>query len=158
MVCVLRVSIRHCRDQQHVLPPTGGRGLHVVVPLKRQRTIVECLDFSRAVSEAIAQTEPRSYTTAFAKAGRERQILIDYLRNNRTNTSVCAFSPRARPGATVSMPLDWNELDETPDRWTLLTVPRRLQRLRADPWKDYWHAAQLIPAASFAAVRHVSTR
>jgi bifunctional non-homologous end joining protein LigD len=66
---------------------TGGRGLHVVVPLKRKRTVTECLDFTRAVSEAIAKTDPRAYTTAFAKAGRERQILIDYLRNNRTNTS-----------------------------------------------------------------------
>ena len=116
-------------DLRSWVKTTGGRGLHVVVPLKRTRTVAECLDFSRAVSEAIAKTEPRSYTTAFAKAGRERQILIDYLRNNRTNTSVCAFSPRARPGATVSMPLDWNELDETPDRWTLLTVPPRLKRL-----------------------------
>jgi bifunctional non-homologous end joining protein LigD len=137
---------------------TGGRGLHVVVPLQRKRTVAECLDFSRAVSEAIAKTEPRSYTTAFAKVGRERQILIDYLRNNRTNTSVSAFSPRARPGAAVSMPLRWNDLDEPPDRWTILSVPRRLERLRADPWKDYWHSAQVIPAASFAAVTRVSSR
>jgi bifunctional non-homologous end joining protein LigD len=137
---------------------TGGRGLHVVVPLKRKRTVTECLDFSRAVSEGIAKTDPRAYTTTFAKAGRERQILIDYLRNNRTNTSVCAFSPRARPGATVSMPLGWNDLDEPPDRWTLLTVPRRLDRLRADPWKDYWSDAQIISAASYAAVTRVSFR
>jgi bifunctional non-homologous end joining protein LigD len=137
---------------------TGGRGLHVVVPLKRKRPVSECLDFSRAVSEAIAKTDPRSYTTAFAKVGRERQILIDYLRNNRTNTSVCAFSSRARPGATVSMPLDWNDLDESPDRWTVLTVPQRLDRLRADPWKDYWHSNQVIPTASFAAVTLMSSR
>jgi len=135
---------------------TGGRGLHVVVPLKRKRTVTECLDFSRALSEAIAKTDPRAYTTTFAKAGRERHILIDYLRNNRTNTSVCAFSPRARPEATVSMPLDWNDLDEPPDRWTLLTAPRRLDRLRTDPWKDYWSAAQIISAASFSAVTRVS--
>jgi bifunctional non-homologous end joining protein LigD len=77
---------------------TGGRGLHVVVPLRPKRTVAECLDFSRAVSEAIATTDLHAYTTAFAKSGRERKILIDYLRNNRTNTSVCAFSPRARPG------------------------------------------------------------
>jgi len=57
---------------------TGGRGLHVVVPLKPKRTVSECLDFSRAVSESIAATDPQSYTTAFAKAGRERQILIDW--------------------------------------------------------------------------------
>jgi bifunctional non-homologous end joining protein LigD len=122
----------------------GGRGLHVVVPLKRKRTVTECLAFSRAVSEAIAKTDPAAYTTAFPKVGRERHILIDYLRNNRTNTSVCAFSPRARPGATVSMPLSWNDLDERPDRWTLVTVPSRLERLRADPWKDYWSGAQII--------------
>ena len=73
---------------------TGGRGLHVVVPLTPKRTVAECLDFSRAVSEAIATRDPHAYTTAFAKLGRERKILIDYLRNNRTNTSVCAFSPR----------------------------------------------------------------
>jgi bifunctional non-homologous end joining protein LigD len=135
---------------------TGGRGVHVVVPLKRKRTVTECLDFSRAISEAIEETDPRAYTTAFAKAGRERQILIDYLRNNRTNTSVCAFSPRALPGATVSMPLGWDELESPPDRWTLLTVPRRLERLRTDPWKDYWSVAQVISAASFGAVSRLS--
>ena len=137
---------------------TGGRGLHVVVPLKRKRTVTECLAFSRAVSEAIAKTDPGAYTTAFPKVGRERHILIDYLRNNRTNTSVCAFSPRARPGATVSMPLSWNDLDEPPDRWTLVTVPSRLERLRADPWKDYWSGAQTISAASFVAVTQLSVR
>ena len=135
---------------------TGGRGVHVVVPVKRKRTVAECLEFSRAVSEAITKTDPREYTTTFAKSGRERQILIDYLRNNRTNTSVCAFSPRARPGATVSMPLSWDDLESPPDRWTLLTVPRRLERLRTDPWKDYWSGGQVISAASFAAVSRLS--
>jgi bifunctional non-homologous end joining protein LigD len=137
---------------------TGGRGLHVVCPLKSKRTVPECLDFSRAVSEVIALTDPRLYTTAFAKAGRERKILIDYLRNNRTNTSVCAFSPRARPGAPVSMPFAWNDLSDRPARWTLVTVPRRLDRLRTDPWKDYWKSVQTIPDASFAAVTRGSSR
>jgi bifunctional non-homologous end joining protein LigD len=137
---------------------TGGRGLHVVVPLKPGRTVPECLDFARAVSEAITRTDPRAYTTAFAKSGRDHKILIDYLRNNRTNTSVCAFSPRARPGAAVSMPLGWHELREAPARWTILTVPRRLARRRADPWQDYWRGAQTISPASFAAVTRVSSR
>ena len=133
---------------------TGGRGLHVVVPLKPKPTVSACLEFSRAVSESIVQTDPLTYTTRFAKAGRERKILIDYLRNNRTNTSVCAFSPRARTAATVSMPIDWNDLDDTPDRWTLLNVPRRLARLRRDPWKQYWGNAQDISIASLSAVGH----
>lgn len=136
---------------------TGGNGLHVVAPLKPKRTVAECLDFARAVSEAIAATEPRLYTTAFAKAGRERKILIDYLRNNRTNTSICAFSPRARRGATVSMPLKWDDLDESPARWTLMTVPQRLSRLRTDPWKDYWKSRQTIADASFSAVTRLSS-
>jgi bifunctional non-homologous end joining protein LigD len=131
---------------------TGGRGLHVVVPLRPRRTVAACLDFSRAVAEAIERTNARGYTTKFAKAGRERKILIDYLRNNRTNTSVCAFSPRARPGATVSIPLDWSELRDQPARWTMLTVPRRLARVKRDPWKDYWTSAQDISDASFSAV------
>jgi bifunctional non-homologous end joining protein LigD len=135
---------------------TGGQGLHVVVPLKPKRTVAECLEFSRAVSEAIVRSDPRTYTTEFAKSGRERKILIDYLRNNRTNTSVCAFSPRARSGAAVSMSRGWDDLDEPPDRFTVLTVPRRLDRLRRDPWKDYWSDAQIISAAAFAAAMRVS--
>ena len=132
---------------------TGGRGLHVVAPIKPARDVAECLEFSRAVSEAIARTDPRLYTTTFAKVGRERKILIDYLRNNRTNTSICAYSPRARPGATVSMPLDWSDLKASPERWTLSTTAKRLKRLRTDPWAKYWACHQEISNASFAAVQ-----
>ena len=132
---------------------TGGRGLHVVVPIKAGRGVAECLAFSRLVSDAIARTDPRLYTTTFAKQGRERKILIDYLRNNRTNTSICAYSPRARPGAAVSMPLNWNDLNASPERWTLLTAARRLKRLRNDPWARYWTCRQEISNASFAAVQ-----
>ena len=134
---------------------TGGRGLHVVAPTRTSRDWSECLAFSRAVSEAIARADPGIYTTAFAKAGRERRILLDYLRNNRTNTSICAFSPRARRGAPVSMPVDWKELNKKPEQWTLLSVPRRLQRRKADPWAEYWRCRQQITAASLAALRRL---
>ena len=129
---------------------TGGRGLHVVVPIKAAREVAECLEFSRRVSEAITRTDPQLYTTTFAKVGRERKILIDYLRNNRTNTSICAYSPRARPGAAVSMPLDWSDLTASPERWTLATAAKRLKRLRTDPWEKYWTCRQQISKASFA--------
>jgi bifunctional non-homologous end joining protein LigD len=131
---------------------TGGRGLHVVAPVTRSRTVAQCLEFSRAVSEAIVRTNPRLYTTTFAKRGRERKILLDYMRNNRTNTSIAAFSPRARPGAMVSMPLDWAELDESPSKWTLMSVPQRLKRLRRDPWAGYWTTAQEPSDAACAAL------
>jgi bifunctional non-homologous end joining protein LigD len=78
--------------------------------------------------------------------------LVDYLRNNRTNTSVCAFFPRARPGATVSTPLDWRDLSKPPERWTLLTVPQRLARLREDPWEEYWTRPQTVSSASFRTI------
>jgi bifunctional non-homologous end joining protein LigD len=134
---------------------TGGRGLHVVVPIKPSLDWSDCLAFSRDVSEAMARTDPALYTTRFAKQGRERKILIDYLRNNRTTTSICAYSPRARPGARVSMPLDWGELSQGPERWTLLTVPRRLHRLSADPWAEYRTTLQRISKASIRALQQL---
>jgi bifunctional non-homologous end joining protein LigD len=130
---------------------TGGHGLHVVVPIKPTRDWSVCLDFARGVGEAIARTNPL-YTTTFAKAGRERKILIDYLRNNRTNTSIAAFSSRARPGALVSMPLEWSELRGGPERWTVLTVPERLKRLKTDPWDGYWRSRQVLSNPSIKAL------
>ena len=131
---------------------TGGRGLHVVTPIARSRVVSECLDFSRSVSEAMVRTDPGLYTTKFAKVGRERKILIDYLRNNRTNTSISAFSPRARPGATVSMPIEWDDLEDRPRRWTLTAVRRSLKRTQRDPWQHYWTSRQRISSASFEAI------
>jgi bifunctional non-homologous end joining protein LigD len=130
---------------------TGGRGLHVVAPIEPARDVAECLEFSRGVGDAITRTDPRLYTTTFTKLGRERKILIDYLRNNRTNTSICAYSPRARPDAAVSMPLDWSELDTPRTPWTLRTTASRLKH-RSDPWAGYWSCRQRISDASFAAV------
>jgi bifunctional non-homologous end joining protein LigD len=133
---------------------TGGRGLHVVVPIVPRRDWSECLAFSRAVAEALVRTDPERYTTAFAKQGREGKILVDYLRNNRTNTSVSAFSTRARPGAPLSMPVSWTELGPRlrPESFTVRTALRRIARLRSDPWSDYWDTRQRISSAAFSAV------
>jgi bifunctional non-homologous end joining protein LigD len=126
---------------------TGGSGLHVVVPLTPAADWGTCLDFARTVAVALERRNPDKYTTAFAKAGRERKILIDYLRNNRTNTSVAAFSTRARAGGPVSVPLRWSELgpDLDPATFTVRTVERRLARLRDDPWAGYWTCRQRLP-------------
>ena len=133
---------------------TGGVGLHVVVPVVPALDWRACLDVARALADAIVRHDPRTYTTAVPKAGRERKILLDYLRNNRTNTSVAAFSTRARAGAPVSMPLTWDEL--TPrlrsSRFTVRSVPARLRALRADPWAAYWTLRQRVPANARAAL------
>jgi bifunctional non-homologous end joining protein LigD len=134
---------------------TGGRGVHIVVPLVPSSDWSAVLAFSREVSEVVGRANPRLYTTKFSKKGRERKILIDYLRNNRTNTSISAYSPRARAGARVSMPVGWKDLDDGPERWTLLTAPRRLQRQRTDPWNGYGEERQRISARALQALRRI---
>jgi bifunctional non-homologous end joining protein LigD len=133
---------------------TGGRGLHVVIPLVPHAGWQDCLRFARAIAEALARAEPERFTTRFARAGRERHILLDYLRNNRTNTTIAAFSTRARPRAPVSVPVAWDELRPsfTPDALTLHQVRSRLARLRTDPWKGYWSSRQKLTARQVRAV------
>ena len=133
---------------------TGGRGLHVVVPITPRADWAECLDFARAFAQALVRRQPALFTERFAKAGREDKILVDYLRNNRTNTSIAAFSTRAKPDAPISVPLAWTELSagRTPDRFTIATVPGRLAKLKADPWKDYWRCRQRLPQRAVRAL------
>jgi bifunctional non-homologous end joining protein LigD len=133
---------------------TGGRGLHVVVPLTPHADWSQCLEFSRALSERFEQAQPDLYTTVFAKAGRARKILIDYLRNNRTNTSIAAYSTRARESAPVSVPITWEELRVSlnPRSFTVLTVPKRLSKLAPDPWTGYWKCRQKLTAQLIRAV------
>jgi bifunctional non-homologous end joining protein LigD len=136
---------------------TGGRGLHVVVPLTPRADWTKCLDFARAFAQALVRKRPALFTERFAKAGRDNKILIDYLRNNRTNTSIAAFSTRARPHAPVSVPIAWSELSpaKTPDRFTMHTVPARLARITHDPWRAYWTARQQIPRNAIRALERM---
>jgi bifunctional non-homologous end joining protein LigD len=133
------------------LKTTGGKGLHVVAPIIPGADWADCLDFAKTVAFSIAEHEPGRFTTRFAKAGRESHILIDYLRNNRTNTAVAAYSVRARTNAPISVPLDWDELTPRldPGRWTIKTIGRRLEQLDEgrDPWAGYFTARQKLNAS-----------
>jgi len=133
---------------------TGGRGLHVVVPIEPRADWSECLEFARAFAQSIVRTRPELFTERFAKAGRDHKILVDYLRNNRTNTSIAAYSTRAKPDAPVSTPIAWAELSpaRTPDRFTMQTVPERLKKRREDPWSGYRRVKQRIPRGSTRAL------
>jgi bifunctional non-homologous end joining protein LigD len=133
---------------------TGGVGLHVVVPLEPVLDWSACLAFAKALACTLEADAPETFTTSVAKAGRERRIYVDYLRNNRTNTSVAAFSTRARPRGTVSVPVSWRELATLrgPDGWDVGNVEQRLARLRADPWRDAWRARQRIPDGAIEAL------
>jgi bifunctional non-homologous end joining protein LigD len=133
---------------------TGGRGLHVVVPITPRLDWSECLAFARAFALALVRRQPATFTEQFAKIGRSDKILVDYLRNNRTNTSVAAYSTRAKPDAPVSTPIAWTELSaaKPPGRFTMMTVLRRLSALRADPWPGYAKARQRIARGATAAL------
>jgi bifunctional non-homologous end joining protein LigD len=132
---------------------TGGKGLHVVAPLVPRAAWDECFAFSRKVAQAMVRTDPSGFTTQMPKARRKGKILIDYLRNNRTNTSIAAFSTRARAGAPVSVPVRWNELDDlAPPGFDVHSVRRRLSRLRRDPWKESFDTRQLLDSKTARAL------
>lgn len=126
---------------------TGGKGLHVQLPVARRYSWPEVKSFAKRTAELIAATAPDRYLTRIPIAERKRRIFIDYLRNDPTSTSVAAYSTRARPGAPVSTPLHWDELNPglNPAKFNTMTVPQRLQRLRRDPWADIDKLRQLLP-------------
>ena len=141
-------------DLESFVKTTGGRGLHLVVPLAPRADWSDCLAFARALANALVRGRPSMFTARFARTGRDDKILVDYLRNNRTNRSIAAYSTRARPDAPISTPLAWTELspDRRPDRFTIATVPQRLARLRSDPWKAYWNNRQRLRRTAVAAL------
>jgi bifunctional non-homologous end joining protein LigD len=145
-------------DLESWVKTTGGRGLHVVVPIAPRDDWSVCLDFARAAAEALVRHDARTFTAKFSKAGRERLILVDYMRNNRTNTSIAAFSTRARDGAPVSVPLAWDELTPRldPAAFTVQTVPARLARQRTDPWAGYFRSKQRLRKSAIAALDRLS--
>jgi len=128
---------------------TGGKGLHVVVPLSRRHDWDEVKAFSRALAESIAGEDPARFTTKMAKRDRTRRIFIDYLRNDEGATAVAPYSVRARQGAPVATPLHWDEVGGRmkPGQFHVGNVVRRLQGLRSDPWKAMRRTSQTLTAA-----------
>jgi bifunctional non-homologous end joining protein LigD len=131
------------------LKTTGGKGLHIVVPIQPELAWDEVKEFTRRIALFLQKAEPGLFLANMSKAKRAGKVFVDYLRNGETASAVAAYSPRARPGAGVSTPLAWDELGRSDPRGrhTLSTVPRRLERMRTDPWRDYFSEEQRITAA-----------
>ena len=130
------------------LKTTGGKGLHVVAPIKPELDWDAVKAFTQRIAETLAKARPDLFTAKVAKARRPNKIFADYLRNSETASAVAAYAPRARPGAGVSVPLAWDELDPKDDlraRFNVLNVPKRLARLQ-DPWAGYWRTRQAVTA------------
>ncbi len=117
---------------------TGGKGLHLVLPIQRRIDWDHAKDYCRAIAEAVAKADPKRYTTNMSKQARSGKIYIDYLRNARSATSIVAYSTRARAGCPVSTPIAWEELSHVKSaaQYTLENVPARLAALKHDPWHE----------------------
>lgn len=128
---------------------SGGKGLHVVVPLTRHAGWDDVKDFSRAVAQHVAGTLPDRFTATMGPRHRRGKIFVDYLRNGRGASTIAAYSVRARPGMGVSVPLDWDEVPDTTGgaQWTIGTLHERLDTLKRDPWEGYAKARQRITVA-----------
>ena len=128
---------------------TGSRGYHVTVPLRRSVDFDATRAFARDVAALASRREPRLFTTEQRKAKREGRILIDVMRNAYAHSAVAPYAVRARPGAPVAAPLHPDELadsDMRPDRWTLRTLPQRLEH-DGDPWERIGGGGQTIGGA-----------
>lgn len=126
---------------------TGGKGLHVVVPLVPQANWEEARPWCRAFAELLSQEQPQKYLPMLSKAERRGRILIDWLRNGMGATAAASYSPRARPGAPVATPLAWNEVTAKLDSsaFAVRTIPQRLQRLHTPPWDKFNESARPLP-------------
>ncbi|HEX8364026.1 MAG TPA: non-homologous end-joining DNA ligase [Allosphingosinicella sp.] len=126
---------------------TGGKGLHIVLPIEPVTEWRAAKAFAKGFSEAMAADSPDRYLTKISKAERSGRIFIDYLRNDPTSTAVGPYSTRSRPGAPVATPLDWDEVADAldPRAFDVTTVPERLRARGRDPWAEIGAVRQRLP-------------
>jgi bifunctional non-homologous end joining protein LigD len=145
-------AARETRDRlgelglESFLRTSGGKGLHVVAPLARRCTWDQLKSFAHAFADNMVRQAPERYIANMSKAKRKGKIFVDYLRNQRGATAVASYSTRARRGAPVAAPLTWGELTARlkPNQYTVENMPKRLARLKADPWEGFFSVKQSI--------------
>ncbi|MCF5928745.1 DNA ligase D, partial [Xanthomonas perforans] len=125
-------------ELESFLRVSGGKGLHVVVPLNPGCDWEVTKRFAKGFADALAQAQPQRFIATATKRLRNKRIFVDYLRNGRGATAVASYSLRGRPGAPVALPLAWSDLSklQRADAFTLRDVPEKLRRRRKDPWAD----------------------
>lgn len=133
---LVRKLLQNMQLQSYVRT-TGGKGLHVIVPLRPAMAWDVVRSFAHGFATALATAHPIDFVAVSTKAIRRKKIYVDYLRNGRGATAVASYSLRGRPGAPVAMPLRWEELGKirSAAQFNIKTAPARLKRLRNDPWE-----------------------
>jgi bifunctional non-homologous end joining protein LigD len=128
---------------------TGGKGLHIVVPLRPAADWDSVKAFCKSLAETLSREQPDRFVSVVSKARRKGRILIDWLRNGLGATAVVSFSPRARPGAGVATRLHWREVTGTldPTAFTLRSLAARLGKQSSDPWEGFDATDNVLPAA-----------
>ncbi len=144
--------VRHLLQElglQSWLKTSGGKGLHVVVPLTPRDDWETVKAFAQAAVQHIARVIPQRFTAKMGAANRVGKLFVDYLRNNHGATTAAAFSARSRPGLGVSMPIAWDDLPslKRSDQWNVRTAREHLSFQSVDPWADYWRCKQTLTAA-----------
>lgn len=131
------------------LKTSGGRGLHIVVPLVRRHAWADVTAFSEAVARHLAETLPKVFSAKMGAQNRRKKIFIDYLRNQPKASTIAPYAARARPNLPVSMPIDWDELPtlRSAADWTIGNALQRLNTLKKDPWEDFPSTRQRLTAA-----------
>ena len=131
------------------LKTSGGKGLHVVVPLAPRLGYEIVKGFSQTVVQHLAATIPERIVAKSGAANRVGRVYVDYLRNGHTQTTAAAFSARSRPGLGVSMPVAWEQLMalKSAAQWTIATAREYLSFEQVDPWAGYWKSRQTLTAA-----------
>ena len=131
------------------LKTSGGKGLHVVVPLAPRLDYETVKNFSQAAVRHMTKVIPSRFVAVAGGGNRVGKIFIDYLRNGHGQTTAAAFSARSRPGLGVSMPVSWEQLPSLKGgaQWTIATAREHLSFQKDDPWADYWKAKQSLTAA-----------
>jgi bifunctional non-homologous end joining protein LigD len=134
------------------LRATGGKGLHVVAPLERRSTWDEVRAFAKGVAEELVRLAPTQFTARMTKASRKGKIYVDWVRNTPEATAIASWSPRARPGAPVAVPLAWGELDGLagPPQESVREAPARLRD--ADPWAEFEVSRRPLTRAALARI------
>jgi bifunctional non-homologous end joining protein LigD len=131
------------------LKTSGGKGLHIVVPLARRHNWDAVTEFSQAVAQHLARTLPALFSAKMGANNRVGKIFIDYMRNRRQASTVVPYSVRARPGLPVATPIAWDELKDIPGAaaWTIASLPQRMAQLKSDPWGAYFKTRQALTEA-----------